>query len=156
MLIRNTTMEKSSGRHSRCTLCLEERRHTTATPCGHLFCWECITEWCNTRVSTQDKRGLQRVNVIPFLLENTHQPGCFSHLKSPHKTLPGPLYFIRIQWLCLTETVLPTHPVSTFQLITNWSGKKKIMGADYLLEVAEQLYLNFFLTFKYSSSVHVT
>uniref|UniRef100_A0A0E9WTM6 RING-type E3 ubiquitin transferase n=1 Tax=Anguilla anguilla TaxID=7936 RepID=A0A0E9WTM6_ANGAN len=19
------------------------------TPCGHLFCWECITEWCNTK-----------------------------------------------------------------------------------------------------------
>ncbi|NXO02124.1 PEX10 factor, partial [Rhinopomastus cyanomelas] len=46
---KNTTKEKSPGRHSRCTLCLEERRHTTATPCGHLFCWECITEWCNTR-----------------------------------------------------------------------------------------------------------
>ncbi|XP_031650594.1 peroxisome biogenesis factor 10 [Oncorhynchus kisutch] len=41
--------ETDSPRASRCILCLEERRHSTSTPCGHLFCWECITEWCNTK-----------------------------------------------------------------------------------------------------------
>nr|XP_020443335.1 peroxisome biogenesis factor 10 [Monopterus albus] len=41
--------QSSSPRAGRCILCLEERRHSTSTPCGHLFCWECITEWCNTK-----------------------------------------------------------------------------------------------------------
>ncbi|XP_070695877.1 peroxisome biogenesis factor 10 [Pempheris klunzingeri] len=40
---------RSGSRAARCILCLEERRHPTSTPCGHLYCWECITEWCNTK-----------------------------------------------------------------------------------------------------------
>jgi len=33
----------------KCSLCLELRKNSSVTPCGHLYCWNCIIDWLRTK-----------------------------------------------------------------------------------------------------------
>lgn len=48
---RMTSDVKSKQKSSevQCILCLEQRENTSATICGHLFCWSCILDWLDQK-----------------------------------------------------------------------------------------------------------
>ncbi|KAK7110304.1 peroxisome biogenesis factor 10-like [Littorina saxatilis] len=45
------TLDDSAALHPslKCSLCLGPRRCSTLTVCGHLFCWDCIHQWCQQK-----------------------------------------------------------------------------------------------------------
>lgn len=49
-LAEENTMAWIQGKQQRkCTLCLEEMKDPSVTTCGHMFCWNCIGDWCREK-----------------------------------------------------------------------------------------------------------
>lgn len=46
---RLTSRKEIQDNIPQCILCLEPRMNTSLTPCGHLFCWNCILDWLDER-----------------------------------------------------------------------------------------------------------
>ena len=50
IVLESATVPKvTSQSNFKCPLCLEQCKVQTATPCGHIFCWSCIAEWCSDK-----------------------------------------------------------------------------------------------------------
>jgi len=62
----------TNKKRRRCVLCMGPRRATSATSCGHLFCWDCIIGWCQASDSGSAECPLCRQQITPQSVLRLH------------------------------------------------------------------------------------
>lgn len=62
-----TVPESMLQSNFKCPLCLEQCKVQTATPCGHIFCWSCIAEWCSDKSECPICRATSRPQQLVCL-----------------------------------------------------------------------------------------
>lgn len=61
------TTQYNTNPEKQCILCLELRKNTSLTPCGHLYCWYCILEWLDDHDECPlCREAVKKSNVIPL------------------------------------------------------------------------------------------
>ena len=83
---------KNSGNYNECPICLANARLPIVTRCGHIFCWECIKNWVESKQKMECpicKNGIKLNEVIKLYSgDNEKKEGEIDDRPQQERTAP--------------------------------------------------------------------